>query len=530
MKRSSLKRYAYIGLILAIVALISTIFFGLIKGIQALGLFTPQNPDTWNLGLYISAGAIVIGLAIYTLLDPDSVRRFLTGRQARYGSNALVMSLAVIGILIVVNLWVYQNPQQWDLTEGKEHTLAPETVSALEALPQNVMAYAFYSSQANPTTAQQLLSDIKAGSNGKFDYEFINPDTDPSLRAQAMGVTGDAKIVLVMGDQKEIVSTASEQEITKALIRLVNPEQRTVYFLTGEGERDIQQAGDQSLTSLDSTLKNKGYTVKTLNLLAENQVPDDAQAIIIAGPQQPLSANEVKLLQDYVDKGGSLVVMEDPLPLTQFGNKPDPLAAYLSLAWGIGLDNDIVVDPHVDPVSHAVSYAYGQHPITQKMNNIGSFFPFSRSLQVVGQIDGVTATPLVLTIDRAWGETNFEGLQNGKLQFDEGQDIPGPITLAIAAENSNTKGRVVVFGTSQFPTDQFFNSGYGNADLIVNTIDWAAEQESLINLTPKQPITRTFTPMNSMELITSLLGAVCLIPLLVLIAGIASWVARRRRG
>ena len=93
-----------------------------------------------------------------------------------------------------------------------------------------------------------------------------------------------------------------------------------VYFLTGHGERDIEQAGETSMTRAKTTLESKNYTVKTLNLLAENQIPEDASLIVIAGPLQPVSEEEVQLLKDYLASGGSLIVMEDPTALTEFGD------------------------------------------------------------------------------------------------------------------------------------------------------------------------------------------------------------------
>ena len=77
---------------------------------------------------------IFIGLGIFALLDPKRIRTFLTGRQAKYGSNALITSIAFIAILIFGNILAYQNPIQFDWTEENRNTLAPESIEALEAL------------------------------------------------------------------------------------------------------------------------------------------------------------------------------------------------------------------------------------------------------------------------------------------------------------------------------------------------------------------------------------------------------------
>lgn len=523
------RRFAPVGLIIAGLALVSTLIVGLIKGVQILGLFVPKSPENLILALEISVGLVILGLALYAMMAPDKVREFITGRQARYGSNSLIMTLAFVGILVVVNTLVYQKPQRWDLTESKEHTLAPETLEALKTLPGKVTVVAFYSSRMSPGEAVGLLSDFQANSNGKFEYQFIDPDLNPTVAHDA-GITGDGKILLQMGDTKEIASYADEQELTQALIRLINPQERVVYFITGHGERDSQNGGDESITRVVQTLESKNYIVRTLNLRAENQVPENAKAIIIVGPKKPISAEEITLLESYLDNGGSLVVMEDPLALTDFKDQDDPLAKTLSDKWGIVLNNDFIIDPNGNPPIIAVGDPgmYASHPITQKLSGLFTLFPRSRSISTIGDPANVERTILVKTTDNAWGETNVESIGQD-VRFDEGIDIPGPLSLAIAAENTDTKDRVVVFGNSEFAADVNFDA-YGNGDLIINAIDWAAEQENLINLTPKEPITRSFNPLTQIQVIVVGLGSICLIPGVALVGGIIAWIARRRRG
>ncbi len=84
------RRFAPIGLYLAGVA-----------ALVSLGLYIIQRQ--MSLALQISLALIIIGLALYALLDPDKIRQLLTGRQARYGSNALILVLAFIGIVVVIN-------------------------------------------------------------------------------------------------------------------------------------------------------------------------------------------------------------------------------------------------------------------------------------------------------------------------------------------------------------------------------------------------------------------------------------------
>jgi len=88
---------------------------------------------------------------------------------------------------------------------------------------------------------------------------------------------------------------------------------------------------------------------------------------------------------------------------------------------------------------------------------------------------------------------------------------------------------VVVFGTANLAVDQIFDTS-GNGDMFINSVDWSAEQENLVNLTPKNPTERTFTPPSQIHWILILLSSVFIIPGFVLLGGISTWLARRRQG
>lgn len=529
-KKNPTERYAIIGLIIAIIGGIAAGLLAIVQGTIAIKLYTPANPQDIKLWLSISAGVLVVGLAAYAILAPDTVRRFFTGRQARYGSNALIMALAFIGILFVINMLVFQNPKSWDLTQNKQRTLAPETLQALNSLPEKVTALAFYTTRTPRDTATQLLNDFKSNSGGKFDYKFVDPEADPLL-AKQYGVTGDGKIVLTMGKASESASFASETELDRAMIRLISPQTRVIYFITGHGEPDINGTDNSALSRARQTLESKNYTVKTLNLAAQNKIPDDAKAIVVAGPKKPLLDQEVSLLKAYVSKGGALIVMEDPTPFTNFADSPDPLADYLKSDWGITLDNDVVIDTTSNQPLYAISSAFNtSSPITKSMTTV-TVMPQSRSLTISQTLpQGVSVSPLIRTAQQSWGENDLAGLKgNQQISFDPAVDIPGPLTVTATGESSSTSGRVIVFGNSSFSTDNWFDT-YANGDVFINSVDWAAQEQNLINITPKTPVTRTFNPPSQLQFIAILLGSVIIIPGLVIVAGISAWIARRRQG
>jgi len=524
--KTDLRRYAPVGLILSGLAFLTILGILVVRVFTTVGMYTPPDQALLDRILYIAVSVFIAGYAVYAILDPDRVRKFLTGRQAQYGSNSLILFVGFLGILVVANMLSDRYPQRWDVTEDKQHTLAPETIDALASLEEPVIATAFFSVQMNAQSAEELLGDFKANSAGKFDYRFLDPDANPVL-VKELGITGDGKILLQMGEGKEIVPYASENELTSGLIRLLNPTRPVIYFLSGEGEHDTENPGDTAYTRIRQVLESKNYVIKTINLQAENTIPEDAQSVIVAGALVPLSENVVDLLKGYLDTGGSLLVLANPVPLTEFGEKTDFLAEYLASEWGIQLNNDIVVDTN-SPSSpfFAVAAEYSAHPITEKMQGIAAIFPYSRSLTIS---EGSAITPLVYTIPNSWGETNFNGIENQDLTYDEGADQPGPMLLGAAAENGTTGSRLVLFGSSSFAQDSNFDFS-GNGDMLVNSIDWLAGQDSIIGITENESTMRTFDPPGSTQVILLVLTTSCLIPLAVIIGGVYTWVMRRKRG
>lgn len=473
------------------------------------------------------AGAALF-LAAGVVLDPERIRRFLSGRQARYGSNALLLSLAVLGSLGVLNYLAYQNPKSWDLTEDQQYTLAPETVDLLDGLNREVSIIGFYSPAraSSRENIAPLLARYQEASDGLVSVSFVDPDENP-FAAQNYGVTRDGTLVVAVDDRSEVLSASTEREITSAIIRLTNPGTRKVLFTTGHGEREIDSSEPDGMTQVRSALEAKNYTVETVNLLAENAIAEDALALIIAGPQFQLSPDEVVIIREYLDGGGALVLMYEPSVTATMGDEDDPLASYLSEAWGLKFDQNLIVDPNSNFPLLAVAFDYGSHPITNRLGNLVSYFPTSRSIVMLEPpVDGATLQELVQTSQVAFGETNLEAVQaEGQIGFDEAEDAAGPFSLAVAG--SRGEARLVAIGDSSFGTNEFYFE-YANGDLLINSIDWAAGQEALLDLTPSERTTRIVAPPSVQTIGLIFLVSVIFVPGAVIALGISMWMRRRR--
>lgn len=504
---------------------------GIVQALIATGRYVPADPNLNIKFVYGGVAGVVIGVATFALIAPTEAQKLLGRRRFRRGSDTAIVSAAFAGILIAVNILAVQYPVSWDVTEGGQHTLAPETKLALKNISSEVTAIAFFTSATPSDGARQLLEDFRTAGGGRFNFRFVDPNSDPVL-AKSYKVQSDGTVILAMGTQTQMLSTVDETGLTEALIRLLNPESRAIYFLTGHGEADIQATDSAGFSRARQALEALSYKVGTASLAGSGTIPSDAKLVVIAGATQPLLAQESANLQTYLKGGGAMLALLEPTPLTKIVAANDPISDWLISDWGIQVNDDLVIDTTSNNPLQAVSASYSStSPITRGLTSY-AIMPAARSLQLGSAAPaGVTTENLITTASQAWGETNFQSVsgQGGQqLSFDTNSDMAGPLMLAASAENSQTHGRVVVFGSAAFAANGAFDA-YANGTIFTNAVAWAAGQSGLLNLTPNSAIARTFRAPGNLELIAIGFGSQFGLPLIILIAGIASWWNRRRR-
>jgi ABC-type uncharacterized transport system involved in gliding motility auxiliary subunit len=484
------------------------------------------------------AGALLLA---FVIVEPTRTRIWVTSRQVRYGSNAVMMSLVLLAILGVGNFLADRHPYRIDVTANRSLSLAPQTVDVLDALEGPVRVVGFFTSPTARDRAADLLDQYR------YHYpdlavEFHDPAVEYS-QALEWGVTDTWRptlFILYQGRQEKI-NVVSEREITSALVRLSRETQPVVYFLTGHGERDLEDPGDGGLSTLGERLEEEGFQVAPLNLLITATVPADASAVVIAGPRRPLSQEEVDRLAAYVDGGGAAMLLLDPAPDPEM--ESPALADWLADRWKVAFREDLVIDPasYIYPMpTIPVAVSYGNSPIGQGMEGAGTYFVEARSIVQITATQGTTDTlatsphfvPLVQTSPESWGETSWDQL--AKIPetwppYDEGKDVEGPLDIAATLEDAEGEGRLALFGDSHFCANMAVRD-LANGDLFINTLNWLTEDEELISLRPQSDVDRYVTIQSNLVRNGIFAVLVVLVPLAVLgIGGLVTLVRRTQR-
>ncbi len=505
---------------------------GLVAGF-VLRMYRPSWEKVWPALLIV--GGLVFLLGLYATFGA-SVRRALAGRATRYGLNAAVLVVLIVGVIALVEAVSYRHSYRVDLTENKRWSLSPQTIQVVRELPVPVKAIAFFRpDQPGKRAAEDLLRQYAGRSDGKFTWEVVDADRNP-LAAKQYNVESYGTVVLEAalpdGETKqEKIQDLEEEKLTNALIRVTRPGKRSVYFLKGHGEKDPSSSERTGYNQMKSALEKLNYEVKDLLLARETKVPDDAVIVVVAGPQKNLLPTEIDALAAYVARAGKVLFLVDPFQDAGLG----PMLE----RWGLSFGNDVIID--INPQGRLAGAGpevpvvgdYLQHPITRDFR-FATFFPIARTITAKDKApEGVSAQGLARTSGESWAETNQDQIRTGQVKPDPGE-ARGPLTIAAVAtvdakdapaDRKGAKARIVLIGDSDFASNGFVNLS-GNRDLFLNTLSWLAEEENLIAVRPKEsraaPVFLTAAQGQVVFLVP-----VVLIPLAVIVAGGVA-VARRR--
>ena len=489
--------------------------------------FITREMNPWIEGLLI--GGVVLE-ALFVLARPAQVRAALTRRGIRSGSNAVVMSVAFIGILILLNYLAGRYHQRYDTTELKEHTLSPQSVQVLAEIDESIAITGFFAADDYQREAFEKLLDQYLYHSDHLSYTVIDPDREP-LRARQYEPIPYGGLLLQSGERTEVVYTPDEQDVTSALLKVVSEEKKVIYFLTGHQEHDPEGYGEDGYSGVASALRDQNYEVRTLNLAITTTVPGDAAVVVVAGPQTALMDDELARLRSYLFNGGKALIMQDPL---YDAGLDDVLSA-----WQVRFGDGVVVDPVsslMDSPAAPVVSRYHFSQITKDLSGLMTFFPLARPVERTGEDPAgmVTFSPLAETTVQSWAEQDTE---SADVQFDEGVDIPGPLTLMATVEASpmlgfeemeiapDLKTRLVLIGDSDFVSNEYV-SGLGNGVLFLNAVNWLAEEESLIAIGPKTTQPR-YVFLSQVQANMIFFVSVILVPFALLATGVIVWWRRR---
>jgi ABC-type uncharacterized transport system involved in gliding motility auxiliary subunit len=500
---------------------------------------------------------------------------------ARRGGAAVAVALGVL-LLLAFNYLGYRHWARSDWTRARIYSLSDTTRKVVAGLKAQVRITAVMTSRARLSQpVNELLNRYRALSP-KIEVEIVDPEKNPA-RAEALvrefGIrqntvifrSGDKKKYVEedklaefdfagagMGAAPEIKAFKGEQAFTSAILEVTENKQAKVYFTAGHGEStlDSPERG-RGFSDAKQLLERDNLTVAAWDSLGKGEVPGDASVVVVAGPRTAFLEPETEALRKYLAAGGRALVLIDPVLPAPGGPPVDLGLGPLLESYGVRPVNDIVIDPAnavplVGPET-VIANHFGTHPIVRPLSEQGIpvLFPVARSLGKAEAKDAkapaaTAATMLVETTPEGWGET---GLTRLDAVEKDAQDVPGPVTIAMAVAPAEEKKadetkapaksgdqaaaekpserpvRLVVVGNSRFVANGALANA-GNANLFLNAIHWLSGEEKLVGIAAKAPeqasLSLTRSQVNRIGVF-----AVAGMPLLAIILGVWVWYRRR---
>jgi ABC-2 type transport system permease protein len=297
--------------------------------------------------------------------------------QARAQTGAFV-AIALVAVVLLNVLAVKVLHARIDLTKRGLYSLSQGTRRTLGRLTDN-LTITIYWTPDQPAPAndderllREQLDEYVAASRGRLEVRWVRTDNDERKR-QAEGASCTKRVLQTVNTASDQANLAEvfrcitfsylrsteqiafvnpgvegmEYQITSIVKKMIDPE-RAIGFLTGHDEGSPEQA----LPYLSRILQEAhlGYTTRTIDLHGgEEEIPADIKGLVIMGPARRIEERELRRINSYLMRGGSVAVFAGGTAITGSDTRPTAARAEHNLnglleGYGVTINPDIVLD------------------------------------------------------------------------------------------------------------------------------------------------------------------------------------------
>ena len=470
-------------------------------------------------------------------------------RSFRVGGYSVAATAIVLAIAIAVNLFAGALPTglTWfDTTSAQLFTISGQTENIVGGLETDVTIYWIVQAGQEDTTVETLL-DRYQDLSSRVRVVKKDPDVYPTfLESYGISNVYNNSLIVESGERCRYVSNEDiyvydysnyyydgsytvsfdgESTLTSAIDYVISENIPKVYCLTGHGEETIP-------TTFSTAIEKENIEMEELALLTVEYVPEDADCLLVYGPQSDISADEKTKIEEYLGNGGNMILVTDPPQEAAFANLESLMARY-----GVTAAEGIVVEGNQNYYAWGTPYYLlpdlNSHTITSALIDGGYYvmLPVAQGLTVSGDVpDTVSVTELLTTSSDAFSKAAGYGLTTYEK---EEEDIGGPFALAVAIEETLDDGLYsnVIWVSSTALLDEQSNemvSG-GNQDFFLNMLGYLCESEdSSISIHAKS-LSYEYLTMESSTASALMIVMLGVVPIAYLAVGVYIWFRRKHR-
>ena len=413
---------------------------------------------------------------------------------AKGGSYSFAVTAIVLAILIAVNILASVLPAsvtKYDITSTNLYSVTSNTKAVVNALEKDVTVYWIVQSDEEDSVVENLLEKYESLSS-HITVTKKNPDVFPTFTAQyTEEELPNNSLIVECGDKSRCISyndiyltdvdytTYSyvysfdgEGAITSAIDYVISDELPKLYALEGHGESALPD-------EFQTQIEKENMELESFSLLNTDEIPEDADALLIYAPESDISAEEAERLEEYLENGGKLLTVAGPTENGTLTNLCGLLEAY-----GVEAADGVVVES--DRGHYAFQQPYILLPdiasddITDPLleQNYYAIVPIAQGLTVTGS----SATALLTTSDSSYSKA--AGFRLETYEKEDG-DTDGPFAVAVSVDTGND-GRMIWFSSNYF-LDEMYNaySSGANLDLAMNALSGLVGERDAVSIRSK---------------------------------------------
>ena len=470
----------------------------------------------------------------------------LNKKYLRNGSYSTLLIVIFVAIVVVINMIVGKLPSKYtqiDISDQQLYSIGDETKKVLNNLDKDVTIYQIAQSGSEDETISNLLQKY-ADESKHVKVELKDPVVSPKFVSEyTSDQVSSNSLIVVCGDRNKVVnyndmyeSTMDyntynyqttgfdgEGQITSAIAYVTTENLPVLYTLEGHGEKELD-------STIKEDIEKANMEIKTLNLISEGSVPDDAACLLIDSPSSDISEDEKTALLDYLENGGKAMVFSDytESTLTNF-------AAVLE-NYGVKAADGIVFEG--DNQHYGMQMPYYLLPTvnsTDASSETASsgyyiIMPYAQGIQKLDDVrDTVTVEDILTTSDSAYSKTN---LQSETLEKEDG-DEEGPFALGVSIKEDVEDGKKtqIIYYSSSYIMDSQMNqlvSG-GNEKLVTESLNSMVSTEETTTVSiPSKSLEVSYLTISDYDASFWKICTIGLIPGIFLVAGFVIWFKRRK--
>ena len=474
------------------------------------------------------------------------IKKGINKKTLKNGSYSVVLSVIFVVIIVVVNLIVDAFPSTYtelDVSDQQLFSIGDQTKDFLKELDKDVTIYQIAQSGSEDEVVSKLLQKYEEASD-HIKVEKKDPVVNPKFTSEYTDEeVSSNSLIVVCGDRSKIVDynniyessmdyttysyTTSgfdgEGQITSAISYVTSDNLPVLYTLDGHGEKSLD-------STLQEDIEKANIEIKSLNLLTEESVPEDADCLMINSPSTDISEDERDAIIEYLENGGKAMIFSDYTEESM-----DNFDAVLE-NYGVERVDGIVIEG--DAQHYAMQMPYYLLPDVSSAEAVSDFssqgyFVLAPYAQGIRQLDNVrdtlTIESLLTTSDEAYSKTdlNTETLE----KTDEDIDGPFDIGVSITEKVDDDKTTQIVYYSTANLMDSQINQmvAGGNEQMITESLNWmcSTDEASTISI-PSKSLEVSYLTVTAYDAAYWKICVMGLIPGVFLVVGFVVWLKRRK--